>query len=116
MENNFSIDSDTRDGVVLLRLRGALDQVTASTLRGGIGKALAGCHAPAVVFDVAELTFCDSTGLSVLLNARMATEEAGGRVALCSVTGRLAWMLQATGLKAHFNVFPTTQEAVVFLK
>lgn len=115
MDSGFHVDIDLHPTFVLLRLRGELDLLTASTLRDCLSVALSGRDDPAVVIDVAELTFCDSSGLSALLAAQMVTEASGGRLALSNVAGRLEGMLRITGLEAHFAILPSAREAAAFL-
>ncbi|MEV0584554.1 STAS domain-containing protein [Nonomuraea sp. NPDC050310] len=116
MEAGFSVDIDRRDGVFLLRLRGELDMMSAPTLHDCLGAVLEVSRKPAVVIDVAELAFCDSSGLAALLGAQRVTEATGGCMALSAVTGRLSRLLQLTGLEERFYVFSTTREAVAFVK
>ncbi|WP_084962871.1 STAS domain-containing protein [Thermoactinospora rubra] len=113
--DTFTVDIDRHGTVVVLRLHGELDMLTAPTLRDCLVVALAEFRSPTLVIDAAALTFCDSSGLSVLLGGLSLAESAGGSLALSAVDGRLLRLLQLTSLTERFQIFPTTQEAVTRL-
>ncbi|MDF5755185.1 STAS domain-containing protein [Spongiactinospora sp. TRM90649] len=109
---NFTVDIDWHGTAVVIRLSGELDLATAPTLRDCLGVALAEFGSPTLVVDTGGLTFCDSSGLSVLLSGLSLAESAGGSLALSAVGGQLARLLAVTGLNARFQIFTTTPEAL----
>lgn len=59
------------DGVVRLALDGELDLDTVEVLRRHVERAVNALQPPhRLVIDLAELTFCDSTGVGALVEAR----------------------------------------------
>ncbi|WP_051796416.1 STAS domain-containing protein [Streptomyces sp. NRRL S-87] len=92
-----------REAVVLL-LSGELDHDTAEPLREAVTAALAGPGRPRLVVDCAGLRFCDSTGLNVLLRARLAAQEVGGRLELADVRQPVARMFRLTGADGVFRI------------
>jgi anti-sigma B factor antagonist len=113
---NFTIDIDRHGTVVVIRLHGELDMLTAPSLRGCLVVALSEVQSPHLVIDAAQLTFCDSSGLSVLLSGLSLAESTGGSLALSAVNGQLARLMSITGLSTHFQIFPTTREAIAELQ
>ncbi|WP_327321643.1 STAS domain-containing protein [Streptomyces sp. NBC_01210] len=97
------------DAVVLL-LAGELDHDTADPLREGLAEAVEAGER--IVVDCAELRFCDSTGLNVLLRARLAASEAGGRLELAALRPPVARMFDITGARAVFRVYASLDEAL----
>ncbi|WP_326647896.1 STAS domain-containing protein [Streptomyces sp. NBC_01750] len=98
------------DAVVLV-LDGELDHDTALPLREALVEAVE-ARAERIVVDCADLRFCDSTGLNVLLRARLAASEAGGRVELAGLRPPVARMFDITGAHAVFRVYATVDEAL----
>ncbi|MDX3100263.1 STAS domain-containing protein [Nonomuraea angiospora] len=58
--------------------------------------------------DVADLTFCDSQGLRILLHAERKLTAAGGAMELTHVHGLLGRVLGVTGLAKAFTITPST--------
>jgi anti-anti-sigma factor len=70
--------SEPRPGVVVVAPAGEVDVSTADLLRQAAGDAVAS-RPRCVVIDLDRLTFCGSTGLVVLMDARREAEAAGVR-------------------------------------
>lgn len=100
-----------RDAVVLL-LSGELDHDTADPLREAIEAALAQPGRRRLVVDCAGLRFCDSTGLNVLLRARIAAQESGGVLELSDVRQPVARMFRLTGADGVFRIHPDLETAL----
>lgn len=96
------------DGHVLA-LTGELDHDTADVLRD----ALAQRAGPGrILVDCSGLRFCDSTGLNVLLRARLQALEAGGRLELAGLRPPVARMFEITGARTVFRVYEDVSEAL----
>ena len=65
-----------------------------------------------IVVDCADLRFCDSTGLNVLLRTRLAAREAGSRLELAALRPPVARMFDITGAQAVFPVYASLDEAL----
>ncbi|MEV6010195.1 STAS domain-containing protein [Streptomyces sp. NPDC051976] len=65
-----------------------------------------------LVIDCSELEFCDSTGLNVLLSARLRAESAGGGVHLAAMRPTVARVFEITGADAVFTVHATLDQAL----
>ncbi|REE95922.1 anti-anti-sigma factor [Thermomonospora umbrina] len=87
---------------VVVRAVGELDLATAPLLRGHLARVLLTHRRPRVVLDLADLTFCDSSGLSVLIEAHKRLRAAAGGLILSGVTGQPALLLERTGLNRLF--------------
>ncbi|EFL32620.1 anti-sigma F factor antagonist [Streptomyces viridochromogenes DSM 40736] len=90
---------------------GELDHHTADLLREPLEDCLAKGF-KRLVIDCARLEFCDSTGLNVLLGARLKAEAAGGGVALAGMQPVVARVFEITGADAVFSVHDTLQAAL----
>ncbi|MGW7368414.1 STAS domain-containing protein [Streptomyces sp. NPDC054841] len=82
---------------------GELDHHTADLLRAPLDDALDQGRTRLVV-DCSHLEFCDSTGLNVLLGARLKAEAVGGGVHLAGMLPVVARVFEITGAEAVFTV------------
>ncbi|GAA0638439.1 STAS domain-containing protein [Streptomyces thermocarboxydovorans] len=90
---------------------GELDHHTADLLREPLENCLAkGLNR--LVIDCSRLEFCDSTGLNVLLGARLKAEAAGGGVHLVGMQPVVARVFEITGVDAVFTVHDTLEAAL----
>jgi anti-sigma B factor antagonist len=79
-------------------LHGELDLRVARTLERRL-LALLQLPLQEMVIDLSELGFIDSTGLTALVQAQRAAEEARIDFAVCHARERVEWMLSLTGLE-----------------
>ncbi|MEV0265892.1 STAS domain-containing protein [Streptomyces sp. NPDC050617] len=90
---------------------GELDHHTAELLREPLESCVdEGCSR--LVVDCSQLEFCDSTGLNVLLGARLKAEAAGGGVHLAGMLPVVARVFEITGAEAVFTVHDTLEAAL----
>lgn len=90
---------------------GELDHHTADLLREPLDQLVEdGCST--FVVDCTGLEFCDSTGLNVLLGARLKAEAAGGSVHLAGMRPAVAKVFSITGAEAVFTVHDTLDDAL----
>ncbi|MFE9257416.1 STAS domain-containing protein [Streptomyces sp. NPDC006879] len=94
----------------VIALSGELDHDSADRLRAALDEALA-LGTERVLVDCAGLGFCDSTGLNVLLQGRLAAQEADSRLELAALRPAVSRMLDLTGAKAVFTVHAGLDEA-----
>ena len=88
---------------VTLRLRGDIDLATADdVLAEGSALLNEAGSGVALVVDLVDVTFLDSSGLSALVRLRLAAEAQGGQVLLSNVPDRVAALLELSGLTEYF--------------
>ncbi|MBT2390552.1 MULTISPECIES: STAS domain-containing protein [Streptomyces] len=90
---------------------GELDHHTAELLRAPLDEALAQGRTRLVI-DCSQLEFCDSTGLNVLLGARLKAEAVGGGVHLAGMLPVVARVFEITGAEAVFTVHDSLEAAL----
>lgn len=90
---------------------GELDHHTAELLREPLDRCLDDGITKLVV-DCSRLEFCDSTGLNVLLGARLRAEAADGGVHLAGMLPAVARVFEITGADAVFTVHETLDDAL----
>ena len=98
----LGIQLDCRNGVARLARRGELDLATARKLeehlmlveQDGVG---------AVLLDLRDVTFIDSTGLHTFLKAKSRAAGNGHRFALVGANGQLKRILEVTATQGEFD-------------
>ncbi len=65
-----------------------------------------------VVVDLSKVTFMDSTGIGVLLNAVRALASRHGRLVLVCPNERVLRPFQVTGLVERMSIFPSREAAL----
>ncbi|PJE97309.1 anti-sigma factor antagonist [Streptomyces carminius] len=112
MTDDFALTVQRTDGpLALVAVAGEIDMETAPALRTRALEVIAQGH-PRLILDLAAVTFCDSSGLNVLINIVRCAKAAGGSLALAAVPDRLARMLDFTGVSTLMLSYPGIDEAV----
>ncbi|MFE2558146.1 STAS domain-containing protein [Streptomyces sp. NPDC059352] len=96
-------------GAVVLVLAGELDHDTADPLRHALQENAGARH---VVVDCSRLRFCDSTGLNLLLRARLRMLAAGGRLDLSGLRPPVDRVFEITGARRVFQVYEDADTAL----
>ncbi|WP_329086831.1 MULTISPECIES: STAS domain-containing protein [unclassified Streptosporangium] len=107
MSRELSIDVDHHGHAdcTVITVAGDIDRNSSGQLRETIEQ-LVSDYRPRIVIDAEGITFCDSTGLRILLSGARVTSEAGGWLRLAGISDVLKRLLQMTGLSAWFPVDP----------
>lgn len=101
---DFSVDLAESDGGVVVAVQGELDALTGPMLRARLEDALDGRRAPSVVIDLEALSFIDSSGLSVLVQAHRWLESRQATLTLTHPSPQTRKVLEITGLDRVFAV------------
>jgi anti-anti-sigma factor len=97
-------------GITIAELTGELDIATAPPLL----EQLLGMLRPGssrLVVDLSKVSFCDASGLAVLVSAARRAGLLGGFLRLAAVSPATGRVLHITGLDRTFAIFPTVQAA-----
>ena len=101
---------DERDGAIVVQLTGELDLYNAHAVRDALFAVAAG-RPDRVVVDLSAVTFIDSTGLGVLIEAR--TKLTNRRAFLLAAPGlETRRALEISGLDRHFVVHDSLDDAL----
>jgi anti-sigma B factor antagonist len=101
--NGFDIEVVEVDDAAVVSISGDLDIATAPRLRKELIE-LSNRGIRAVLVDLAQLEFIDSTGLGVLVSALRRFREHGGDLALQSPKPAAAKIFEMTGLANVFAI------------
>ena len=92
----FEVRTHVRNGVARLALVGELDMAAAPTAQDHLAR-IANDGVTAVLLDLRDLTFMDSTGVHVFVDARDQAMQQGCRFAIVGVGGTPRMLLDITG-------------------
>ncbi|MFJ9867611.1 STAS domain-containing protein [Streptomyces sp. NPDC101165] len=103
------IRPEARTDTVVLVMTGEVDHDSARPLKEALEE---GIGARRIIADCSGLRFCDSTGLNVLLKARLRMVQHGGRLDLAGLRPPVDRMFEITGAHNVFRVFQDVETAL----
>lgn len=101
-------------GLLVVSVIGELDQSTAPDLREALAQTLEQPSDPVLV-NLSECDFIDSTGLSLLVEAKRRVEEEELRFGVCCPDADVRRLLELTGIDRALGLYETRDEAVAGL-
>ena len=104
----LSFRSHTVGDIAVVKCDGQIVEGTAAALRQHVNDVLQ--QTPAIVLDLRDVTFVDSSGLGVLV--RILARTGPHRLKLCGLTGRIAEMLRITRLSNVFDCHESEADAI----
>ena len=107
----MEITIETIDGVTVIHLNGSLDARSVNGFRDRIS-ALITEGAARFVVDAAQVRFVDSLGLGALLYLRRFARQGKGDVRIASAGRELLGLLDLSGLRTVFEVWPDVPSAL----
>jgi anti-sigma B factor antagonist len=102
---DFTVVSPAGSCDCVVKARGEVDIYTGPTLRDVLRDALA-TGATRVIIDMADVSFIDSSGLSVICGAHKRAEDSGIELVLQGPIARVVRLLELTGLNRVLSVQP----------
>ena len=112
--------SELEGGIRLLEIHGELDLSTATQFEEPLEEAVQSEDA-AVLIDLADCQFIDSTGIALIVRAWQRVDAAAGNggkggLVLCCQNEQVHRVLEVTGLEHSLRVFAMRDEAVAALR
>jgi anti-sigma B factor antagonist len=104
----FTLSMAATDAGRRLVVTGALDAHTCPRLREPL---LAAGRSGRVVLDLSAVTFCDSSGLGLLVEANQVARDSGHELIVARVCSRVLRVLVSTGLDRYLTLDPPVHSA-----
>ncbi|MFD7641785.1 STAS domain-containing protein [Kitasatospora sp. NPDC059795] len=101
----------TPSNAAVCTLSGDLDIETLEPARATLHRLLAQ-RPRTLVVDLGQVEFCDSSGLNLLLQTRMAAADSELPFRLAALSGTVRHLLELTGAKAVFTIHDTVEAAL----
>ncbi|OEH93591.1 anti-sigma F factor antagonist [Bacillus solimangrovi] len=95
---SLSIELETKNDVLLVRLQGELDHHTSEQLREEIQAVLEERKIQHLILNMESLTFMDSSGLGVILGRYKQIQSQGGRMLVCSISPSVQRLFEMSGI------------------
>lgn len=106
------LDFELKKDTLVARPSGELDLGVADYFRRSVEEALCLHKARNLVFNLAKLTFVDSTGLGVLLGRYKRVVKSNGKVFIVSPQAQVRKILELSGLLNIMEEFDSENEAL----
>ena len=109
----FRVEAETDAALNTVSVFGELDQATAPELRSVLTAAFG--DGTAVLVDLSDCDFIDSTGLSLLVEAKRKLAEDQRQFGVCCPDADVRRLLELTGIDDAVGLFDTRDEAAAAL-
>jgi stage II sporulation protein AA (anti-sigma F factor antagonist) len=106
------LELDTAGRVLIARIDGELDLSTAPQFRAALEQALDRTMARDLVLNMKGVGFVDSSGLGAILGRYRRVTQAGGKMAICGVSGRVKPILELSGILRIVPLFDSETGAL----
>jgi anti-sigma B factor antagonist len=106
----LEVETEERDGLVRLALRGELDLSTVGKVQEELRRAES-TDAPTVVLDMSKLTFLDSTGLRAVVTADERLRGQGGRLVIVRGPDSVHRVFTITRLEERLEIVDDASQA-----
>ena len=114
MNASFKVEGQSNGDLHTVSVFGELDQATVPKLRSALGDALE-LPERAVLVDLSDCGFIDSTGLSLLVEAKRRLADEERRFAVCCPDADVRRLLELTGIDEAVGLFDSRDEAIAAL-
>ena len=113
----MDVNVERIDGVIVLRLGGRIVGIAGGELRQAIEEQLQDApESPKFLFDFAEVSRMDSSGLGTLIGLHVSIARKGGRIGVINVSNTINNLLIIGRLVYTFERFESEEEAIAALK
>jgi anti-anti-sigma factor len=90
------VDVGEEDGILVLRISGELDMASRDAIEPVVMAAIT--TVDSVILDLAALTFCDSSGLAILIAASQKVAANGSSLRVCNLLPAVRRVFDVAGL------------------
>jgi anti-sigma B factor antagonist len=110
---DFEVSIDEHaEGYSVIAVRGEMDLHNAPTFQYAIERAAKNEGVGAVVVDMAEVTFMDSTALSALMRSKDALDQQEVSLRLAAPSRAVERIFSVTGFQDYFDIFSSREAAI----
>ena len=112
-DTDFEVSIDEHaEGYSVIAVRGEMDLHTAPKFQYAIERAAENEGVGAVVVDMGDVTFMDSTALSALMRSKDALEQQGISLRLAAPSKAVERIFSVTGFQDYFDIFSSREAAI----
>jgi anti-sigma B factor antagonist len=107
----LSIETDNRQSISVVKVKGRVDSETAPELDDALTKLLQE-NRNQIILNLQGVDYMSSAGLRAVVKAYQAAKTSGGDVRLASVSTPVEVILRTVGMMQMLQMYPTEQEAM----
>ncbi len=100
------------EGYSVVSVRGEMDLHTAPRFQYAVERAVENEGVGAVVVDLGDVTFMDSTALSALMRSKETLGQQGVSLRLAAPSRAVERIFSVTGFQDYFDIFPSREAAI----
>jgi anti-sigma B factor antagonist len=106
----LSIETDNRQSVSVMKVKGRVDSETAPELDDALTKLLQN-NKNKIILNLQDVNYMSSAGLRAMVKAYQSANKSGGDVRLVAVSEPIEVILRTVGMLQMFKMFSTSEEA-----
>ena len=107
----LSIETDNRQSISVVKVKGRVDSETAPELDDALTKLLQDQHNQ-IVLNLQGVDYMSSAGLRAMVKAYQSAKRSGGNLFLASVSEPVEVILRTVGMMQMLQMYPTEQDAM----
>jgi anti-sigma B factor antagonist len=104
-----SVSSNREDGVATVMLAGELDLASVDVVSQAIDHEIAAAGTEAVIVDLSDMAFLDSSGIAVLIKGRREADKTGVAYRVIGANGMVRDILRLTGVLEYLSAESTVE-------
>jgi anti-sigma B factor antagonist len=110
----FEVERSAHDsGVMVLALSGTMTMGNQLQELEWVVEELAKTPQNRIVFDMARITYLDSSALGVLIGCHSAVHKSGGQLRIAGINNRVGAILKMTGVDTVLRLDPSRDHSVI---
>lgn len=106
----MEIEIEDLGNASLVRVSGEVDMSNSPTVRDSLMDLIAG-KAPAIVVDLGEVSYMDSSGIATLVEGLQETTSYGGKFRIAGLTEKVKQVFELALLTDVFDIYPDAEQA-----
>ncbi|MGI6584510.1 MAG: anti-sigma F factor antagonist [Gracilibacteraceae bacterium] len=112
----MSMDFDYIDRMLIVRINGDIDHHSCEGIRAKIDKEIAKRSPRAILFDMEQVGFMDSSGIGVLIGRYKLISGGGGKAGMINVKPQIKRLCEICGLQKIIKIYPSKKQAISSIK
>lgn len=104
------------DRLLIVKIDGDIDHHSCEEIRSKIDKEIALHNPKAILFDMENVGFMDSSGIGVLIGRYKLIANNGGKAAMTNLRPQVKRLSEICGLQKIIKVYPNKKQAIAGIK
>ena len=110
------VDFDYMDRLLIVRINGDIDHHSCEEIRAKIDAVITSKDPKAILFDMEQVGFMDSSGIGVLIGRYKLIADSGGKAGMINVKPQIMRLCEICGLQKIIKVYSSKKQAIASIK